>query len=69
MARFRPVLLALGLVAFLIGMLWVGQGLGYVRWPASSFMIGEREWVTRGALLAAGGLLIVLATRRRGRRR
>jgi hypothetical protein len=68
MARFRPILLAFGVVAFLMGMLWVGQGLGLVRWPASSFMIGDREWVTRGAILAAGGLLIVLATRRRGRR-
>jgi hypothetical protein len=31
-------------------------------------MIGDREWVTRGAVLAVGGLLIVLATRRRVRR-
>ena len=68
MARLRPVLLAFGLIAALMGMLWIGQGLGYVRWPASSFMIDDREWVTRGAILAVGGLLIVLAMRRYGRR-
>ena len=65
MTRLRPVFMAIGVVAFLMGVLWIGQGLGYVRWPASSFMIDRPEWVTRGALLAVGGLLIVLAMRRR----
>ena len=35
----RIVLLLLGIVAILIGLLWAGQGLGFINWPRSSFMI------------------------------
>ena len=69
MTRARPWLFGIGILAFLVGMLWVGQGLGYVRWPSSSFMIGQHEWTTRGSILAAGGLLLILAARRGGRGR
>ena len=69
MMRARPWLFGIGALAFLVGMLWVGQGLGYVRWPSSSFMIGQHAWTTRGSFLAAGGLLLILAARRGGRGR
>ena len=62
--RLRPILLALGVVCALTGMLWIGQGLGYVNWPASSFMIDQRPWADRGAVLAAVGLLLILVGRR-----
>lgn len=60
----RIVLTIIGLLAAAMGLLWIGQGLGYVRWPASSFMIDQSPWVTRGAILAAVGLLVVLLARR-----
>ncbi len=65
MRRLGPVFLALGIVCIAMGLLWIGQGLGYVRWPESSFMIGVSEWSTRGALLAVGGVLLIVAGRRR----
>lgn len=63
----KTVLLALGLIAVLVGLLWVGQGAGIVQWPASSFMIDQRPWIARGALLAVVGLLlmVIVSFRRR----
>ena len=64
MRRLRPVLLALGVICTLMGLLWIGQGLGYVNWPASSFMIDQRPWADRGAVLAAIGLALIMVARR-----
>lgn len=64
MRRARPVLLSIGVLMTLMGMLWIGQGLGYVHWPQSSFMLDERPWADRGAALAVAGLLLILVARR-----
>ncbi|MCC2979668.1 MULTISPECIES: hypothetical protein [unclassified Sphingomonas] len=64
MRRWRPVLFALGAVLALVGLLWVGQGLGYVNWPSSSFMLDQRVWADRGAGVAVVGLLLILVARR-----
>jgi hypothetical protein len=48
-----------------MGLLWIGQGLGYIQWPASSFMIDQRPWATRGAILTVVGVGLILASRRR----
>jgi hypothetical protein len=60
----RAILLTLGVLATLMGLLWIGQGLGYIHWPASSFMLDQRPWADRGAVLAVVGLLFVLVGRR-----
>ncbi|HEX8486157.1 hypothetical protein [Sphingomonas sp.] len=65
----RNVLLVLGILATLMGLLWIGQGLGYIHWPASSFMLDQRPWADRGAALAVVGLLLILVARRVGRPR
>jgi hypothetical protein len=62
--RLRPVLIGVGVALTLIGLLWIGQGLGYVGWPRSSFMLGRRSWADYGAALAVLGLLLVLVARR-----
>ena len=55
-----------GVAALLMGLLWIGQGLGYIHWPASSSMLDQRPWALRGAILAAVGLgLLVYARSRR----
>ena len=64
MRRARPVLLSVGVLLTLMGMLWIGQGLGYVHWPQSSFMLDQRPWADRGAALAVAGLLLILVARR-----
>ncbi len=61
----KTALLIVGVLALLVGLLWVGQGMGLVHWPASSFMIDQRPWVTRGAILAFVGLVFILVCRRR----
>ena len=55
-----------GVLALLMGLLWIGQGLGYIHWPASSFMLDQRPWALRGAILAVIGVgLLVYARSRR----
>jgi len=60
----KTVLLILGVLAVLVGLLWVGQGAGWIHWPASSFMIDQRPWITRGAILAVVGVVLILLSRR-----
>ncbi|MEA2897133.1 MAG: hypothetical protein QOJ84_2748 [Bradyrhizobium sp.] len=55
----RTVLLILGILALLIGLLWIGQGTGIVAWPQSSFMISQIQWAYYGAALAVVGLILI----------
>jgi hypothetical protein len=55
----KTILLVVGILALLMGLLWIGQGTGFVHWPASSFMIDQRPWALRGAILAAVGLILI----------
>jgi hypothetical protein len=54
-----------GVCALLAGLLFIGQGTGYVRWPETSTMIGVSDWILRGAILALGGALMLLYGSRR----
>ena len=56
----KTILLIIGVFALLMGLLWVGQGLGMIHWPASSFMLDQRPWATRGAILAVVGLALIM---------
>ncbi len=60
----RSILLVIGVLATLMGLLWIGQGLGHIHWPASSFMLDQRPWADRGAALATLGLVLILVGRR-----
>jgi hypothetical protein len=61
----RLAALILGIAGLVVGLLWIGQGAGLVHWPASSFMIDQRPWMTRGAILAVVGLILMGASRLR----
>ena len=61
----RIALLVVGVAAVLLGLLWVGQGAGLIHWPASSFMIDQRPWIARGAILALIGLILIGVSRSR----
>ncbi|MDB5669172.1 MAG: hypothetical protein JWO25_131 [Alphaproteobacteria bacterium] len=67
MAIVRMLVLVVGILAVLMGLLWIGQGMGLVRWPASSFMIDHGGWSVRGAILAVLGLAMIWLSRRIGR--
>lgn len=60
----RTPLLIAGVVCLIIGLIWFGQGTGYFPYPASSFMVGQSNWATYGAILAGLGLLLVAVSRR-----
>ena len=61
----KTALLVIGILAVLVGSLWMGQGTGYVRWPASSFMIDTRVWAWYGLALAVVGIALIVHARRR----
>jgi hypothetical protein len=60
----RNLLLILGLIALAIGLLWIGQGTGMIKWPESSFMISQIQWAGYGAALAALGLILIWQSKR-----
>jgi hypothetical protein len=58
----RPTVVVLGVLLILIGLVWIGQGLGYVK---GSFMTGAILWAWIGAGTAlVGAAVISLAFRR-----
>ena len=61
----KAALQIIGVAALLVGLLWVGHGTGLVRWPSSSFMLDQRPWALRGAILAAAGIGLLIWSRRR----
>jgi uncharacterized membrane protein len=61
----KTVAQVLGILMFLMGGLWIGQGLNIIRWPADSFMIGVPQWSWNGMFLALGGGVVVWLARRK----
>ncbi|MET0588877.1 MAG: hypothetical protein ABWZ75_10185 [Novosphingobium sp.] len=64
MAFARLLMTIIGGLAVLMGMLWVGQGLGIIMWPSSSFMLADRQWALNGAILSAFGLTVIWFARK-----
>ena len=54
-----------GIIACVIGLVWIGQGTGYFPYPQRSFMINQAPWAYRGAGLLITGALFVWLGRRR----
>ena len=64
MKTIRMVLRIAGLLLTALGLWWLGQGTGTIRWPASGAMVGDQLWVTLGAGVAVVGLVLILLSRR-----
>jgi len=60
----RIAVTLLGLLALLVGILWIGQGTGYIPWPRTSFMIDQMPWAYAGAALGAAGLAAMFLAKR-----
>jgi hypothetical protein len=61
----KTALTFIGFLLLAMGMLWMGQGAGYIQWPAESFMISQFQWVYYGGAVAAVGLILIVVARRR----
>ena len=61
----KTVLLIIGVVVLLMGLLWAGQGMGWIMWPETSFMLQDRKWVYIGAATGVLGLVLIGFARRR----
>ena len=53
-------ILLVGIVICAAGIFFAGQGMGYINWPASSFMISQMKWVYYGGGIAMFGILLVI---------
>jgi hypothetical protein len=59
----KALLMLVGIIVLAAGLFFVGQGLGYIQWPASSFMISEIKWVYYGGGIAVVGILLIIIAR------
>lgn len=57
-------LLIVGALMVLLGLVWLGQGTGYFRYPQASFMIDQTPWAWRGGALALVGAVVLVLSRR-----
>ncbi len=62
MKILKIVLAVIGVLAVLLGIVWVLQGVNVL--PGSS-MTGHMEWAYRGAALAAVGAVLIWFSRRK----
>ncbi|MBI1401740.1 MAG: hypothetical protein GC147_00820 [Porphyrobacter sp.] len=58
------MLKAIGALLVAFGGIWALQGLGWLGWPADSFMLDRREWALYGLLTAGAGAALVIAAGR-----
>jgi len=59
-----PTLTAIGIIALIAGLVFMGQGSGYFPYPASSFMVGQSRWIYYGGVIAVFGLVLIILGRR-----
>jgi hypothetical protein len=60
----RTLLTFIGAALLAMGLLFCGQGLGWIRWPAESFMINQITWVYYGGGMVVLGVILLVLTRR-----
>ena len=65
MGAAKGIIAVIGIAAIMMGGLWILQGLDIVRWPASSFMLGDTTWTRNGVVLAVVGVVLVWFARKK----
>ena len=59
----HALLRAIGILALLAGLAFIGQGSRFFGYPAEGFIISQSQLVYYGAGLAAVGLLLIIFSR------
>ncbi len=57
----KNVILGLGLLLILVGVIWIGQGVGII---GGSFMTGQALWLWIGVACAVAGAVMVFSSLR-----
>ena len=52
-----------GVLLVLVGLVWIGQGLGLLR--GSSFMVDDTRWAIAGGVAVVVGTVLLVRARRR----
>lgn len=63
MEQIRFGLSIIGALIVAVGLLWIGHGTGAIHLPFTGFMTETSVWTINGSLVAAFGLIVVVATR------
>lgn len=58
----RNAALVIGAILVLLGAVWIGQGLGYIK---GSFMTGQPQWAVIGGAAVIAGIALGAFSRRR----
>jgi hypothetical protein len=58
----KIVLTVVGVIAVLIGIVWIGQGSGLI---PGSVMTGDRTWFVIGLVVAFVGVVLIVVARRK----
>ncbi|MGF0536722.1 hypothetical protein ACQQ2Q_01925 [Agrobacterium sp. ES01] len=64
MGQIKLGLTVISAIVFIVGLLWVGHGTGAIHLPGTGFISSDSVWIINGALVAAFGLIVLVATRR-----
>jgi membrane protein DedA with SNARE-associated domain len=60
----RLVLIVVGAIAVIVGLVWIGQGLGFI---PGSVMTGDRMWFNIGLIVGLVGVIVLALGLRRPR--
>ena len=60
----KAFLRLIGIILLAAGIIFMGQGSGWLPYPAESFMVGAFQWVYYGAAIAASGVLVIVFSRK-----
>jgi uncharacterized membrane protein len=60
----RTALLIIGVLLFIYGLHWIGQGTGWLPWPANTVMDYNMAFTWYGLVLTAVAIVIIWFSRR-----
>jgi hypothetical protein len=59
----HALLRAIGVIALIAGLGFIGQGFRFFSYPADGFMTSETRWIYYGVGIAVAGLLLIIFSR------